>query len=256
MSRPQYDDVQVGDQLPARTIAVTREHLVRYAGASGDFNPIHWNPRFATEVGLPDVIAHGMFTMGAAIELVTAWAGDPGAITAYGVRFTKPVGRPRPRARRPRGQRRRRDQGRRDAHRARRPDRALCRRRRPGPRPGDGPAALSEPLAFSTSHPAGDPTPARVAVGGRGAAGAQRGLRGLLHQRRPDGQLDLPDPGRPFDPRPVTRPARPAPALPGARLGPGAAHRRPRRARGSARAAPSMSSRWSVPAVSWSPGPA
>ena len=96
MSRPQYDDVQVGDQIPARTIAVTREHLVRYAGASGDFNPIHWNPRFATEVGLPDVIAHGMFTMGAAIELVTDWAGDPGAIASYGVRFTKPVVVPDP----------------------------------------------------------------------------------------------------------------------------------------------------------------
>jgi acyl dehydratase len=96
VSRPQYDDVQVGDQLPARTVAITREHLVRYAGASGDFNPIHWNPRFATEVGLPDVIAHGMFTMGAAIEVVTAWAGDPGAVATYGVRFTKPVVVPDP----------------------------------------------------------------------------------------------------------------------------------------------------------------
>ena len=96
MSRPQYDDVQVGDQLPARTVAITREHLVRYAGASGDFNQIHWNERFAREVGLPDVIAHGMFTMGSAVEIVTAWAGDPGAITAYGVRFTKPVVVPDP----------------------------------------------------------------------------------------------------------------------------------------------------------------
>ena len=94
--QPQFDDVQVGDQLPSRTIAVTREQLVRYAGASGDFNPIHWNPRFAVEVGLPDVIAHGMFTMGSAVELVTAWAGDPGAVTAYGVRFTKPVVVPDP----------------------------------------------------------------------------------------------------------------------------------------------------------------
>jgi acyl dehydratase len=96
VSRPQYDDVQVGDQLPPRTVAITREHLVRYAGASGDFNPIHWNPRFATEVGLPDVIAHGMFTMGAAVEVVTAWAGDPGAVTSYGVRFTKTVVVPDP----------------------------------------------------------------------------------------------------------------------------------------------------------------
>jgi acyl dehydratase len=93
---PRYDDVQVGDQLPARTVEIRRENLVRYAGASGDFNPIHWNERFAREVGLPDVIAHGMFTMGSAVEIVTAWAGDPGAVTAYGVRFTKPVVVPDP----------------------------------------------------------------------------------------------------------------------------------------------------------------
>jgi acyl dehydratase len=95
-STPSYDAVQVGDELPARTVRITREDLVRYAGASGDFNPIHWNPRFATEVGLPDVIAHGMFTMGSAVEIVSAWAGDPGAITSYGVRFTKPVVVPDP----------------------------------------------------------------------------------------------------------------------------------------------------------------
>jgi acyl dehydratase len=94
--QPQYDEVQVGDQLPARTVAIRRESLVRYAGASGDFNPIHWNQRFALEVGLPDVIAHGMLTMGAAAEVVTSWAGDPGAVTAYGVRFTKPVVVPDP----------------------------------------------------------------------------------------------------------------------------------------------------------------
>jgi acyl dehydratase len=94
--RPQYGEVQVGDQLPSRTIEVRRDHLIRYAGASGDFNPIHWNQRFALEVGLPDVIAHGMFTMGSAVELVTAWAGDPGAVTSYGVRFTKPVVVPDP----------------------------------------------------------------------------------------------------------------------------------------------------------------
>ena len=93
---PKYDDVQVGDELPPRTIAVRRVDLVRYAGASADFNPIHWNQRFALEVGLPDVIAHGMFTMGAAVELVTAWVDDPGAVTAYGVRFTKPVVVPDP----------------------------------------------------------------------------------------------------------------------------------------------------------------
>jgi acyl dehydratase len=86
-----YDDVEVGTELPARSFPVTRETLVRYAGASGDFNPIHWNERFAKEVGLPDVIAHGMFTMAEAIRVVTDWTGDPGAVVEYGVRFTKPV---------------------------------------------------------------------------------------------------------------------------------------------------------------------
>lgn len=87
----QYDDVEVGTELPAASFPVTRATLVRYAGASGDFNPIHWNEKFATEVGLPDVIAHGMFTMAEAIRVVTDWAGDPGAVVEYGVRFTKPV---------------------------------------------------------------------------------------------------------------------------------------------------------------------
>ncbi|EST30385.1 MaoC family dehydratase [Streptomycetaceae bacterium MP113-05] len=86
-----YSDVEVGTELPAQTFPVTRESLVRYAGASGDFNPIHWNERFATEVGLPDVIAHGMFTMAEAARVVTDWVGDPGAVREYGVRFTKPV---------------------------------------------------------------------------------------------------------------------------------------------------------------------
>ncbi|MFE7759956.1 MaoC family dehydratase [Streptomyces sp. NPDC057438] len=86
-----YDDVEVGTELPAQTFGVTRATLVRYAGASGDFNPIHWNERFAKEVGLPDVIAHGMFTMAEAIRVVTDWTGDPGAVVEYGVRFTKPV---------------------------------------------------------------------------------------------------------------------------------------------------------------------
>ena len=95
-SQPRYDEVQVGDALPSRTIKVRREHLVRYAGASSHFNPIHWNQRFALDVGLPDVIAHGMFTMASAVEVVTAWAGDPGAVTSYGVRFTKPVVVPDP----------------------------------------------------------------------------------------------------------------------------------------------------------------
>ncbi|MDV5147702.1 MaoC family dehydratase [Streptomyces sp. SBC-4] len=86
-----YDDVEVGTELPAQSFPVTRATLVRYAGASGDFNPIHWNEKFAVEVGLPDVIAHGMFTMAEAVRVVTDWAGDPAAVVEYGVRFTKPV---------------------------------------------------------------------------------------------------------------------------------------------------------------------
>ncbi|MEV5539356.1 MaoC family dehydratase [Saccharopolyspora shandongensis] len=84
-------EVAVGDQLPALSVPLTRADLVRYAGASGDFNPIHWNERFATEVGLPDVIAHGMLTMAVAGRLVSEWTGDPGAILHYGVRFTRPL---------------------------------------------------------------------------------------------------------------------------------------------------------------------
>ncbi|MFE7532269.1 MaoC family dehydratase [Kitasatospora sp. NPDC057542] len=86
-----YDEVEVGTELPARSFPVTRDTLVRYAGASGDFNPIHWNEKFALEVGLPDVIAHGMFTMAEAIRVVTDWVGDPAAVVEYGVRFTRPV---------------------------------------------------------------------------------------------------------------------------------------------------------------------
>jgi acyl dehydratase len=86
-----YAEVEVGTELPPRTFPVSRATLVRYAGASGDFNPIHWNEKFAREVGLPDVIAHGMFTMASAIQVVTDWTGDPGAVVEYGVRFTKPV---------------------------------------------------------------------------------------------------------------------------------------------------------------------
>ena len=87
----QYDEVEVGTELPAASFPVTRATLVQYAGASGDFNPIHWNEKFAVGVGLPDVIAHGMFTMAEAIRVVTDWVGDPGAVVEYGVRFTKPV---------------------------------------------------------------------------------------------------------------------------------------------------------------------
>lgn len=88
---PRYESLAVGDVLPAQTFPVDRADLVRYAGAAGDFNPIHWNERFAVQVGLPNVIAHGMFTMAQAIRVVTDWAGDPGAVVEYGVRFIKPV---------------------------------------------------------------------------------------------------------------------------------------------------------------------
>jgi acyl dehydratase len=91
MPARRFDEVQLGDELPARSFPLTRLDLVRYAGASGDFNVIHWNQRIATSVGLPDVIAHGMLTMATAARLVTDWAGDAGAVVEYGVRFTKPV---------------------------------------------------------------------------------------------------------------------------------------------------------------------
>lgn len=83
--------MEVGAQLPPRTFRVTREDLVKYAGASLDFNPIHWSDRFATKVGLPGVIAHGMLTMAFAGQALAEWAGDPAAVVDYRVRFTKPV---------------------------------------------------------------------------------------------------------------------------------------------------------------------
>jgi acyl dehydratase len=81
----------VGTELAPRQYQVTRGDLVRYAGASGDFNVIHWNERVAKSVGLPNVIAHGMLTMALAGRFLTEWAGDPGAVTEYGVRFSSPV---------------------------------------------------------------------------------------------------------------------------------------------------------------------
>ena len=86
-----WSDVEVGMVLPPLTVVLQRANLVRYAGASGDFNPIHWNQRIAQAVGLPDVIAHGMLTMASAARVVTDWVGDPGAVVEYGVRFTRPV---------------------------------------------------------------------------------------------------------------------------------------------------------------------
>jgi len=87
----ELNELTVGQDIGSRAIEVSRADLVRYAGASGDFNPIHWNGRFAKQVGLPGVIAHGMFTMGAAVQLVTDWIGNPGAVVDYQTRFTKPV---------------------------------------------------------------------------------------------------------------------------------------------------------------------
>ena len=84
-------DLEVGQQLPAQTFPIERASMVRYAGASGDFNPIHWSQETAEAVGLPNVIAHGMLTMAIAVRVVTDWIGDPGAVTDYGVRFTRPV---------------------------------------------------------------------------------------------------------------------------------------------------------------------
>jgi acyl dehydratase len=86
-----FADVEVGTELPPLRVPIQRVNLVMYAGASGDFNPIHWNERFAKAVGLPDVIAHGMLTMASAGRIVTDWVGDPGAVVEYGVRFTRPV---------------------------------------------------------------------------------------------------------------------------------------------------------------------
>ena len=90
-TRVRYDDVSVGDELPTADLHVQRVNLVQYCGASGDFNVIHWNERIAKMVGLPDVIAHGMFTMASAGRVVTDWVGDPGAVVEYGVRFSAPV---------------------------------------------------------------------------------------------------------------------------------------------------------------------
>ncbi len=89
-----WADVEVGTELPSHTFTIQRSDLVRYAGASGDFNVIHWNERVATDVGLPNVIAHGMLTMAMAGRILTDWVQDPGAIVEYGVRFTRPIAVP------------------------------------------------------------------------------------------------------------------------------------------------------------------
>ncbi|MFD1716505.1 MaoC family dehydratase [Georgenia deserti] len=93
---PALTELEPGQEVLRRTYAIDRGRLVRYAGASGDFNPIHYSDRVATEAGLPGVIAHGMLTMGLAGSAVVDWAGDPAAVAEYGVRFTRPVVVPDP----------------------------------------------------------------------------------------------------------------------------------------------------------------
>ncbi len=84
-------ELAVGDVVAERTVHLTRESLVRYAGASGDFNPIHYRDDVAAAVGLPGVLAHGMLTMGLAVQTIVPWLGDAGRILDYGVRFTRPI---------------------------------------------------------------------------------------------------------------------------------------------------------------------
>ena len=83
--------LEAGATLPEQTYTVTRADLVRYAGASGDFNPIHWSDRVATSVGLPGVIAHGMYTLALAARALDTWAGGPGRVVELGAKFSKPV---------------------------------------------------------------------------------------------------------------------------------------------------------------------
>jgi acyl dehydratase len=90
-AKVKYADVEPGTELAPQSYPVTRLDLVKYAGASGDFNVIHWNERVATSVGLPNVIAHGMYTMAEAGRFASEWAGDPGAVVEFGVRFSAPV---------------------------------------------------------------------------------------------------------------------------------------------------------------------
>lgn len=82
---------QPGETLDARAYRITRSDLVRYAGASGDFNPIHWSDRIATSVGLPGVVAHGMYTLALTARALTEWVGDPARIVSFGARFSRPV---------------------------------------------------------------------------------------------------------------------------------------------------------------------
>jgi acyl dehydratase len=92
---PSFDGLELGAIVAERVVEITRDTLVRYAGASGDFNPIHYNDVVATSVGLPGVIAHGMLTMGAAASVVEEWAG-PGNVADFQTRFSRPIPVPNP----------------------------------------------------------------------------------------------------------------------------------------------------------------
>ena len=91
LPRPDFTGLETGTVIAERIVTLTRDNLVRYAGASGDFNPIHYRDDVAARVGLPGVLAHGMLTMGLAVETIVEWLGDSGRILDYGVRFTRPV---------------------------------------------------------------------------------------------------------------------------------------------------------------------
>jgi acyl dehydratase len=88
---PRVDDLTVGEVVAERSVHLTRDSLVKYAGASGDFNPIHYRDDVAADAGLPGVLAHGMLTMGVAVQPVVDWLGDGGRVLDYQVRFTRPV---------------------------------------------------------------------------------------------------------------------------------------------------------------------
>jgi acyl dehydratase len=88
---PEYSKLAIGEIIAEQSFSLTRDSLVRYAGASGDFNTIHYREDIAESVGLPGVLAHGMLTMGLAVQPVVSWLGDSGKVLDYGVRFTKPV---------------------------------------------------------------------------------------------------------------------------------------------------------------------
>lgn len=91
MTGPRLASLSGGEVVAERTVSIDRDSLVRYAGASGDFNPIHYRDDIAASVGLPGVLAHGMLTMGVAVQPVVDWAGDPGRVIDYQVKFTRPV---------------------------------------------------------------------------------------------------------------------------------------------------------------------